>query len=231
MSAISTDVQNRISPPPTATSAGGSQQNQQLSSKQFLTLFIAQLQQQDPLSPMDPQQLTAQLAQLSSLEQLTGINTRLDKLATQTNSSTTSALIGLIGKQVTFDGTHLPVKDGHASAVSYKLDGATDKVTASVVGSDGKVLRTVEIGAQSAGSHTFQFDGKDGNGTPLADGTYKLEIAALPKGSKTATAVALTTQATVDGVDFSSDPPVLIAGGQRIGLDQVQEVRTTTPNS
>jgi flagellar basal-body rod modification protein FlgD len=227
--AISTDVLSKVSPPPTATSAAGA--NADLSSKQFLTLFITQLQNQDPLSPMDPQQLTAQLAQLSSLEQLTGINTRLDKLASQTNSSTTSALIGLIGKQVTFDGSQLAEKGGKVNPVGYTLTTAADKVTASIVGSDGTVLRTVEIGAQGAGAHTFQFDGRDGNGAALADGTYKLEIAELPTGSKTPAAVALTTQAPVDGVDFSSDPPVLIVGGQRIGLDQVQEVRTPVPTS
>ena len=229
MSAISTDLLNQLSPPATVPTA--SADNQQISTKEVLTLFIAQLQQQDPLSPMDPQQLTAQLAQLSSLEQLTNINTSLDKLTSQTNSSTTSALIGLIGKQVTFDGSQLTVKNGAAGAVSYTTSGPADKVTATITDSSGNVVRTVTLGPESAaGTYTFQFDGKNADGVPLPDGTYKLEIDALPTGSKVPVPATLATQATVDGVDFSSDPPVLIVGNQRIGLDQVQEVRTT-PNS
>ena len=66
-------------------------------------IFIEQLKNQDPLSPLQPDQLTAQLAQFSSLEQLTGINTRLDTLTGATKQTTSSALLGLLGKQVQVD--------------------------------------------------------------------------------------------------------------------------------
>jgi flagellar basal-body rod modification protein FlgD len=194
----------------------------------FLRLLTAQLQNQDPLSPMDPQQLTAQLAQLSSLEQLTGINTRLDKLSSQESGTTTAALISLIGKQVTFDGSQLSVKGGAAPETQYNLTAPASKVTATISDSTGKVVRTIEIGAQGVGAQKFQFDGKNANGVPLPDGTYTLAIAATPVGGGSATPVSLATTAPVDGVDFSGNTPALLVGTLRLGLDQVRDVRTPT---
>jgi len=223
---ISPDLVNSISTPQSTLSP--SDANQQVSSQQFLTLFIAQLQNQDPLSPMDPQQLTAQLAQLSSLEQLTGINTRLDKLTSQESGTTTGALIALIGKQVTFDGSQMSVKGGTAPDTQYTLTNAASAVTATITDSTGNVVRTVELGKQGIGPQTFHFDGKNNNGVPLPDGSYTLAISATPAGGGAATPVTLATTAPVDGVDFSGSTPQLLVGSLRLGLDQVRDVRTAT---
>ena len=199
--------------------------NQQISQQQFLTLFIEQLKNQDPLSPLQPDQLTAQLAQFSSLEQLTGINTRLDTLAGATKQTTSSALLGLLGKQVRIDGGQLPIRDGQASKATYTLDASATRVTATVRDAAGKAVRVVDLGAQDAGAHEFAFDGKDTAGQVLANGTYQLEIGALAPGAKAPTPVTLTTFAVVDGVDLNGDSPALLVGDTRIPLDQVHEVR------
>ena len=208
-----------------ATQAGTSPRPETINQAQFLQLFVAQLQHQDPLSPLEPDQLTAQLAQFASLEQLTGINTRLDKLGTTSGQSTGSGLLPLLGRQVTFDGSRLALKDGKAAPVSFTLDGPADKVTASVRTAGGTAVRTVELGAQGAGPHTFQFDGKDAAGTSLPDGSYQIEIAATAPGAKAPTTLDLLTTGTVDGIDLTADPPVLMVGSLRLSLDQVREVR------
>jgi flagellar basal-body rod modification protein FlgD len=115
------------------------------------------------------------------------------------------------------------MKDGQAPAVTYSLAEAADKVTATVRGADGTVLRTIDLGKQDAGAHAFQFDGRDAGGALLADGTYALEIASAVAGG-TPTPVSLVTSAVVDGVDLLSDPPALLVGGQRVTLDRVQQV-------
>src|SRR5438128_6366340 len=113
----------------TATATpGGVPKNQAVDQKQFLKLFIAQLQHQDPLSPLQPDQLTAQLAQFSSLEQLTGVNTRLDALATAAKQSTGSAMLSLLGKQVRLDGGQLTIDHGGVPSVTYQLAAAADSV-------------------------------------------------------------------------------------------------------
>ena len=205
--------------------------SQQVSQQQFLTLFIEQLKNQDPLSPLQPDQLTAQLAQFSSLEQLTGINTRLDGLAGAMKQTTSSALLGLIGKQVSVDNGRLVIRDGHTPRATYGIDERAERVTVTVRDGSGKAVRVLDLGPQTAGTHEFTFDGKDGDGQVLADGTYRLEIAALAPGAQAPTPVSLKTFALVDGVDLEGDPPALLAGDTRIPLDEVREVRDAQPDA
>jgi flagellar basal-body rod modification protein FlgD len=213
---------------PTAD-AGTLGKNQQINQQQFLTLFIEQLKAQDPLSPMQPDQLTAQLAQFSSLEQLTGINTRLDTLADATKQTSSSALLSLLGKEVQVDGGQLAIRDGHVPRISYTLDDAASAVSVSILDKDGKAVRVMRLGAQDAGAHDVDFDGKGDDGQVLADGSYKVAIGALAPGAQAPTDVPVTTFATVDGVDLEGDPPALLVGDARIPLDKVHEVRAPQP--
>lgn len=214
-----------------AATKAGLTHNQQINQQEFLTLFIEQLKNQDPLSPLQPDQLTAQLAQFSSLEQLTGVNTRLDTLASAAKQTTGSALLNLLGKQVSVDGGQLPITGGQVPPVTYQLAQASGRVTATVRDVAGEAVRVMDLGAQAAGAQTFTFDGRDGLGQPLADGVYRLEITAAVPGAKAPTTVPLQTLATVDGVDLGADPPTLLVGGQRIPFDQVREVHEPGPSS
>jgi flagellar basal-body rod modification protein FlgD len=199
--------------------------NQQIDKQEFLTLFLEQLKNQDPLSPLAPDELTAQLAQFSSLEQLTGINTRLDALAGSAKQNTTAALLGMMGKEVTFDGSRIGVKSGQAPEVRYALEGRAEKVTATVRAAAGQVVRTVDLGAQGAGEHVFRFDGRSGAGALVADGTYRIEITTAATGAEAPTPLSLLATAPVDGVDLGGDTPALLVGGRRLALDEVREVR------
>jgi flagellar basal-body rod modification protein FlgD len=194
---------------------------------EFLRLFVAQLQHQDPLSPLEPNELTSQLAQFSSLEQLTSMNARLDALTATTKESGGPALLGLIGREVTIDGSRLSLTGGETVPVTYTLAEGAQAVTATIRAADGTVVRQVDLGSKGTGSHTFEFDGKATNGSVLPDGVYRLEVSAAATKGATPTSLALTAQAMIDGVDLAADPPVLIAGDLRISLDQVREVHAT----
>jgi flagellar basal-body rod modification protein FlgD len=194
-----------------------------ISQDEFLKLFVAQLQHQDPLSPLEPNELTAQLAQFSSLEQLTGVNARLDTLAEVSQKSTDTSVLGLIGREVTFDGSRLGLEDGKSTPVDYTLTAAAD-VVATVRNDEGDLVRTIELGRQAAGPQRFEFDGKNAHGIELPDGSYTVEIKALVPGAETPKKLALTTRTAIDGVDLTTEPPILVAGGVRLTLDQVQQV-------
>jgi flagellar basal-body rod modification protein FlgD len=197
--------------------------NESITQNEFLRLFVAQLQHQDPLSPLEPNELTAQLAQFSSLEQLTGINQRLDNLADVSKKSTDTSVFGLIGRTVTFDGGQLGLVQGKSTPVDYTLTESAD-VSATVRDAKGEVVRQIELGTQGIGPQRFEFDGKNGRGIELADGIYTLEIEALAPGAETPKKLELSTTAAVDGVDLTAEPPVLLAGGVRLTLDQVRQV-------
>jgi len=119
--------------------------------------------------------------------------------------------------------------------VTYDLDENAAKVSATVRNAAGEVVRVVEIGSQEVGRHTFQFDGKDAAGKVVPDGQYSVEITAA-NGDGAPKQLDLSIRDTVDGIDFSVDPPVLLVGGLRVPLDQVHEVRvdsqpTETPET
>jgi len=198
--------------------------NQQIDKQEFLTLFLAQLKNQDPLSPMEPTELTSQLAQLSSLEQLTGINTRLDTLAGNAKNDQTATVLGLIGRDVRFDGGTVGVTKGIAPEVSFTLDKRADDVTATIVGPSGKVVRKVDLGGQSIGPHTFKFDGHDAQGVIVTDGDYKIQISAKSKDQDAPTDLSLLATARVEGADLTGDSPAIVVGGRRIGLDEIKQV-------
>ena len=200
-------------------------QNATINQSQFLTLFIAQLQNQDPLNPQDPSQMTSQLAEFSSLEQLTQVNTNLNTLNATSKESVTSTLLGLIGKTISYDGSSIDVAKGKAPAVDFSLSQHADKVTATVSDAGGNVIRTIELGSKDPGSYTFQFDGRDANGVVLPDGTYSVQITTSEPGQTTPTPLSLQATATVDGVDLTGSTPSVIAGGRSIGIDSLLQIK------
>ena len=207
-----------------ASAAAKTNTNGTIDQNQFLQLFIEQLKNQDPLSPMDANDLTAQLAQFSSLEQLTGINTRLDTLTTTSKDQVTNSLLGLLGREVRFQGDQIAVKGGAADPVHYTLDQQVTEAQAVVTDANGKVVRTVDLGTLAKGDHDFTFDGHGTDGGVVGDGTYSVAITAKVSGSQDPLTVPLQMQGVVDGVDFTSDPPTVTVNGQHVSLDQVREV-------
>jgi flagellar basal-body rod modification protein FlgD len=198
--------------------------NQDINKAQFLTLFIKQLQSQDPLSPLDSNQLTAQLAQFSSLEQLTQMNQKLDDLSGSAQKTENATLLGLIGKRVAFDGSQLQVQSGQSAPINYTLSSSAADVVATVHAADGTTVRTVDLGAKGTGQHTFSFDGQTDAGALVPDGTYSVTITAAATAGTAGVPISLDTDVTVDGVDLSSNPPALLAGSTRITLDKVRTV-------
>lgn len=217
-SGISSSLLQQLAPQ-TATTT---KTNDSLDKAGFLNLFVAQLQHQDPLSPMEPNELTSQLAQLTSVEQLTGINDRLDKLTTTTKSGYGATLLNMVGKDVRFDASKLNVEDGDASRINYKLASAAGNVVATVKDANGNPVRTVKLGDLGSGNHTFAWDGKNEQGTKVADGNYTVAVTATMGG--TTTGIAVEAEGLVDGVDLSTDPPLLTVNGTRLSLDQVRQV-------
>jgi flagellar basal-body rod modification protein FlgD len=125
---------------------------------------------------------------------------------------------------VRVEGGHVEVRDGEASRVVYELGAAVERATATVRAADGSVVRVVELGGQAAGEHTFEFDGENAEGVAVPDGSYTVEVTAAAPGAPPEP-VALTSVATVEGVDLSSDPPVVLVAGRRVPLDEILEVR------
>lgn len=212
-----------------STGTGSTKKNDALGQTEFLSLLVAQLQNQDPLNPMDSADFSAQLAQFSSLEQLTQINGKLDNIGKDDPSTTpTFDPVGLLGRDITANGSSVNVASGEASALEYTLTDS-GKVTIEVKSASGNLVGTVDLGQLAAGAHTLDLDDVS-KFEDLADGDYTVSVK-VQTGSGTATPVKTQLTGTVTGVDLTSDPPTIRVGGLEIPLGDVREVRTPAANA
>ena len=192
----------------------------------FMQLLVAQLQNQDPLNPLDSANFSAQLAQFSSLQQLTEINQTLKNTNTGGSSVGKLDAVGFLGKEVRGASNTVDVKSGAASTLDYTL-ATSGTVEAKILDASGGTIADAILGAQNAGPHTLDV-GTLAGVPKLADGTYTVQLY-VGDGNGNATPVATMGGGVVTGVDLSGDAPVLLIGDRRIAVTDVREVRVQPP--
>lgn len=190
----------------------------------FMKLFIAQLQYQDPLKPQDPTAMLDQLSQLSLVEQSYNSTTALNKLLTAQNNSLSMTSVGFIGKDVKAKGNAASFDGSNPASLQFNLSVPTTAATVSVYDAEGNTVRTAAIGAQGAGDKTFAWDGRDNNGALLPAGAYSFKVNATAANG---TAMEATTYTTgrVDGLNMVGGTPVLMIGAISVALTDVINVK------
>jgi flagellar basal-body rod modification protein FlgD len=189
----------------------------------FMKLLIAQLQNQDPLSPLDNQEFAVQLAQFNSLEQLIGLNEKLDNLASQQGLVSQFSSTALIGKQVSANGDEINLSGSGNASLYYDLGANAAKVTVKVVNSSGTVVRQIDLGSQKAGLQSAIWDGKNSLGQSMPAGVYRFEVDAADAAGKSLP-VTKQVRGVVTGVDLEGAEPILEIGQSRIPLSSVTAV-------
>ncbi len=161
----------------------------------FLSLLTTQLQNQDPLSPMDTNQFTQQLTQMTGVEQQLLSNQLLQQLVNQGQSSSgIENAVGLIGKTVSINGDSAVLSGGSATW-EFSLPTAPASMTASVVNSNNNIVWTGAVTPSGAGAQSFTWNGQNQSGQQVADGgTYTLKITA-----KDSSGAAITPATTMQG--------------------------------
>jgi flagellar basal-body rod modification protein FlgD len=217
-------IQNVTSTTPT-NSTTQTAPNETVTKDDFLKLLIAQLQNQDPLQPMDNQQFAVQLATFNSLEQLIDINKSLGALqSTQTQTNQFNAT-SLIGKEIDSSGNSLSLQTGGSTSVNYQLTGNATKVVINIMDSNGSLVRQLQFGVQKAGDQQISWDGKDAAGKSVPGGNYTFEVNAFDLNGKQVTASG-RTRGTVTGVKLDGSEPILQLGNLQVPLSTVTSVRS-----
>ena len=142
----------------------------------FLTILVAQLTHQDPLSPMEDTDMTSQLAEFSSLEQLTNINTNIQALGNSMEHTDLLSAVSFIGKEVKADGYNISIDEGNVSTIYYGFGEPVTGIMMNIYDGDGAIIRTVELGSKEAGTYQYEWDGKNDAGEDMPDGTYGVGI-------------------------------------------------------
>lgn len=161
------------------------------SEQRFLKLLVTQLNNQDPLNPLDNAQLTSQLAQMSTVSGIEKLNNAFQSLLAQSGSSQVLQSAGLIGRTVLVPGNALAFRQGVDVPFALDMAGAAESVKATITNAAGVTVRSYDLGALPPGVKTLSWDGVGDKGAPLADGAYTLNVLATGGGAKVA-ASALT---------------------------------------
>lgn len=190
----------------------------------FLTILVAQLTHQDPLNPMEDTEMTSQLAEFSSLEQLTNINDGIKSLGSSMTQSDMLSAVSFIGKEVKAEGYKISVNEGNASTIYYGFGEPVSGILMNIYDSDGAIIRSVELGSKQAGSYQFEWDGKDENGNAVPDGQYGIGILGKDVNGK-AVMVQTEISGRVDAVVNENGTQYLrLQDGRFISFLNVKEV-------
>lgn len=224
-----TSVQALLANQTTTASEASEADEDPMGREAFLTMLVAQLENQDPLNPADGTDFTAQLAQFSSLEQMFNMNDSLKAILEGMNAGSSDNLIDYIGKQVTCASDALRVSDGTASGGYFSITDSAD-VTICIYDESGQEIRRIYAGKLEAGSYDINWDGTDYAGIPVDDGTYSYEVVA---GSDSGGYVPVYTTMTgiVNGVSYDSDTPYLLVEDRKIDPQTVTDVRAVAADS
>jgi flagellar basal-body rod modification protein FlgD len=147
----------------------------------FLTLLVAQLENQDPLNPMENAELTSQLSQMSTVQGIEKLNTTLSSLVDSLADTQAIQASTLIGKTVLVPGSSLSLNNGEAFA-GVNLASAADTVTVTVYDASENLVQTQSLGRAEAGQLLFSWDGQSASGETLADGSYSFKVTASQGG-------------------------------------------------
>jgi flagellar basal-body rod modification protein FlgD len=205
-----------------ATASSGSTGTLSASFDSFLKLLTAQLQHQDPLSPMDATQFTSQLVQFSTVEQAVQTNSQLGQLTKLMQASSLTSALGLVGMKVEYGGGQVVLGQQGGASVAYTLPQGANKVTVTIRDASGAVVRTTQ-GPAAAGNQSFAWDGLGDNGRRLPAGTYSVDVAAVAADGSPVE-VSRGGSGTVDGVETDSDGVRLSIGGATVPLADVTNV-------
>ena len=189
----------------------------------FMKLLVAELKHQDPMDPVQSRDMVAQLAQLTSVQKLTGIDEKLSGLQQGTIEGASLQSANLIGKTVTARTNRLTVSGVGVSAGGYVLPNDAESVKVAIVDGAGQVVHSIDVGKQGAGNKTFEWDGRDASGRRVPTGQYSFQVTAAD--SSGAPVIARTeVSGPVSEIRYSSGAPEVVVGNVHVGLSDVTSI-------
>jgi len=201
--------------------------NASLGKEDFLLLMIEQLKSQDPLNPMDSNQFSEQLAQFSSLEQLTNINESLnnsiDANFQLTQSINNTLASTLINKQIKLDSNSADYSGQDNVTFGYDLPSNAGSVVINVYDENGNVIKTINNSSIKAGEHKLSWDFTDNNGSTVPFGSYTFEVVATDLNDENIT-TNFFMYGQIDAIRYTEAGTKLIVDGFEYDLSDVTEI-------
>ncbi|PID72029.1 MAG: flagellar hook capping protein [Desulfobulbus propionicus] len=206
-----------------------------LGQQDFLTLLVAQMQNQDPLNPADPTEFTSQLAQYSELEQLFNLNDAMKEVALAQNNSQRITALSLMGKEILVEGNSFE-SNGAPMELGYRINGTVVDASLEIRDSTGKTVAELDVDSYASGNHSLTWDGKGSDGSDLEPGTYTIIAHAVKGENDTSSYIIPLVRSEVTGVNLEGTAPLIVTDIGEYKVDTIygafdQEPKATTAPS
>ena len=215
-----------------SASAAGTAGAQQIAGNfnEFLQLLTTQLQNQDPLDPLDTNQFTQQLVEFASVQQQVDMNTNMQTLITLQQTTAATQALQLVGSTVTLNGTSANLSNATGSAASWNLNASAPGTAAiTITNSAGQTAYTGTT-TLNAGTQAFTWNGQGNNGVQWPDGSYTIAVTGTGASGQSIT-VTSQVVGTVSAVNMTATPPTLTVNGQSYPISSIQSLGNSTTNS
>ncbi len=223
---MSTQVQNIINEFPASSQA--KKPTSAMGKDEFLKLLVMQLRFQDPMNPLKGTEFAAQLAQFSSVEQLSNINTNLtqslqaNELLAQSINNALSA--SMIGKEVKATANAFHFDGTTNTTLGYTLPANADSATIKIYDSAGNVVKTITQAKTDRGDNIISWNGTNDNGKTLSAGNYTFSVSALNSKGESVAASSFII-GIVNSVRFKADGGAFVVNGMEVPLANILEIR------
>lgn len=193
----------------------------------FLKLMLAQLQNQDPMNPMEGTEFASQLAEFTSLEQLINLNDAMDTsinadyFLSQSINNTLAAT--LIGKEVKLDGNSFKNDGDENVTLGYNLSNKANSITVKIYNEAGVLVKTIENAPKNSGDNKLIWDFTDNEGNSVPEGNYTFKVEATDAESNPISNSTFVL-GKIDGVKYTSEGTMLVVNGAEYYISDILEI-------
>ncbi len=198
--------------------------NDKLDKDAFFKLMITQMKNQDPSNPLKPHEMSAQLANFSSLEQMQNMNQTLTEMKNGQKPAEQFQALQLIGKKVSGDSSQIQrFKGDQEHSMQFTMPARTSVINVKVRNAEGDVIRKAELHNKGEGAQSWSWNGKDDNGNVAPAGNYQVIIEGQTADSKKILPKT-DFEGLITGIQFTPEGPVLMVGTQTVRLKDVKKI-------
>lgn len=192
---------------------------------EFLQLFVAELQNQNPMEPQKGSEFISQLATLTQVQQSAETNSHLIDMQTQAASNTRANYISLVGRRVSVHSADFEKPLPTGAKLTMSLPRAAKNVEVHILDADGNRVRTIDLGARGAGDTAIEWDGLDDGKRGLPNGKYRVEVAATDAQGSSMDA-ATTLSGVISELRFQNGSAQFSIGGVAVSPGDILSIGT-----
>jgi len=188
----------------------------------FLKLLVAEIQNQNPLEPMDNQKFVDQMTQFTTMEQMTNMSESFQDFMESSKATTRLQASAVVGKYAVMEGNEIKFQDNTAEGIVFNVD-EPGEVIIRIKNKSGDVIREDALGFKEAGIHGYKWDGRDNSGTMQTEGTYNYDLVTIDETGQESTFGGVDG-GTVEAVQFIDNDIYVIVNGQKYNFEDIIEI-------